>query len=278
MNARKTFLITGASSGLGRAMAHAAIAAGHRVVGTVRHEADRAALEALDPERANAWLLDVTEFTEIDTAVAHIEHRYGTIDVLVNAAGYGHEGILEESPLQEMRRQFDVNLFGTVAMIKAVLPHMRKRRHGHIINITSMAGYVGLAGIAYYTASKFALEGLTEALAKEVAHLGIKVTSVAPGSFRTDWAGRSMIRSPRTIEEYDALFSPIRRARQAKSGRQKGDPAAAASAMLALTEMETPPVHLLLGNDAIDLVVPALQARMAEIQAQAALSRSTDFT
>jgi NAD(P)-dependent dehydrogenase (short-subunit alcohol dehydrogenase family) len=278
MSAPKTFLITGASSGFGRAIARAAVAAGHRVVGTVRREADRAALEALDPERAEAVLLDVTDFAAIDDVVSKVQARHGPIDVLVNSAGYGHEGVLEESPLEEMRRQLDVNLFGAVAMIKAVLPAMRERRSGRIINITSMAGWVGLPGIAYYTASKYALEGVSEVLAREVEPFGVKVTALAPGSFRTDWAGRSMIRSERRTADYDALFDPIRQARAEKSGKQNGDPDRLAQVVLDLVAMEDPPVHLLLGSDALGLAEPALKRRLDQIRAWESVTRSTDYT
>jgi short-subunit dehydrogenase len=197
--------------------------------------------------------------------------------VLINSAGYGHEGILEESPLEELRRQLEVNLFGAIAMIKAVLPSMRKRRRGHIINITSMAGYIGLPGIAYYTASKFALEGVSAVLSKEVAPFGVKVTAVAPGSFRTDWAGRSMVRSPRSIEDYDGLFNPVRKAREEKSGKQKGDPERLAAVIMNLVTLEEAPVHLLLGSDALALVKPALNAAMDDIDTWEEVSRSTDF-
>ena len=277
MTAEKTILITGAGSGFGRAFSRAALASGHRVVGTVRREQDRDTLEALHPDRISAVMLDVTQFEAIDPAVARIEKQAGPIDVLINSAGYGHEGILEESPLEEMRRQLDVNLFGAVAMIKAVLPFMRQRRRGHIINITSMAGFVGLPGIAYYAASKFALEGVSETLAQEVAGFGIKVTAVAPGSFRTDWAGRSMIRSERSIPDYDTLFEPIRAARQDKSGKQNGDPAKAAQAVMDLIAMADPPVHLLLGSDALQLVRRHREAVSRQIEAWAEFSRSTDF-
>src|SRR5260221_818561 len=162
-------------------------------------------------------ILDVTNFAAIDPSIAKIEREIGLIDVLVNNAGYGHEGILEESPLHDMRHQFDVNVFGAVALMKAVLPTMRKRRSGHIINVTSMGGYITMPGIAYYCGSKFALEGISEALAKEVKGIGIHVTAVAPGSFRTDWAGRSMVRTSRSIADYDPLFDPIRKAREEKS-------------------------------------------------------------
>jgi NAD(P)-dependent dehydrogenase (short-subunit alcohol dehydrogenase family) len=273
----KVFLITGVSSGLGRAFAEAAVAAGHTVVGTVRRDSDIATFEAIDPERAHARVLDVTDFDAIDGAVASMLTEFGHIDVLVNNAGYGHEGVLEESPLDALRHQFDVNVFGTVAMIKAVLPHMRERRAGHIVNLSSMAGYTPLAGIAYYAGSKFAIEGITGALAKEVAPFGVKVTALAPGSFRTDWAGRSMVRSERSIADYDALFEPIRKARHDKSGRQSGDPALAAQVLLAVVAAEHPPVHLLLGEDALGLARKHLAGLSEEIDRWEILSRSTEF-
>ncbi len=187
----KLFPITGVSSGFGRAFAEAALAAGHRVAGTVRNAAGQEQFEAMAPGRAKGILLDVTDFAAIDPAIARIEADLGPIDVLINNAGYGHEGTLEESPLDEMRRQFDVNVFGAVAMTKAVLPFMRRRRAGHIINITSMGGFITMPGIAYYCGSKFALEGISEVLAKEVKDFGIKVTAVAPGSFGNG-LGRSL--------------------------------------------------------------------------------------
>lgn len=278
-NARKRiFLITGAAAGLGRAFAEAALRAGHTVVGTVRREEDRVAFEALQPERARALVLDVTHFDDIAPAVRRIEAEVGPVDVLINSAGYGHEGILEESALDELIRQFQVNVFGAVAMIKAVLPGMRQRRRGHIINITSMAGHMSMPGIAYYSGSKFALEGISEALAKEVRELGIKVTAVAPGSFRTDWAGRSMVRSERSIADYDAVFDPVRKRRQDTSGHQAGDPAKAAQVLVELVESDDPPVHLLLGQDALKLVGERLASLGEQIKAWELVSRSTDFS
>ncbi|WP_116423910.1 oxidoreductase [Pseudomonas citronellolis] len=276
MSPHKTLLITGASSGFGLALAQEALADGHRVVGTVRSEQARAALEALAPGRALGRLLDVTDFAAIEPLVAEIEKTIGPLDVLVNSAGYGHEGILEESPLAEMRRQFEVNVFGAVAMMKAVLPYMRQRRRGHILNITSMGGFITLPGIAYYCGSKFALEGISEVVGKEVEGFGIAVTAVAPGSFRTDWAGRSMVRSPRGIADYDALFDPVRQARQEKSGKQLGDPRKAARAMLEAIDSANPPAHLLLGSDALGLVRQKLEALEEEIAAWEATTRSTD--
>ncbi|OBU67334.1 short-chain dehydrogenase/reductase [Stenotrophomonas maltophilia] len=276
MTPSRLLLITGVSSGFGRALAQQALLAGHRVVGTVRNETDRQAFETLAPGQASGRLLDVTDTAAINALVADIEANIGSIDVLVNNAGYGHEGILEESTLAELRQQFEVNVFGPAALIKAVLPHMRARCRGHILNITSMGGFITMPGIAWYCGSKFALEGISEVLGKEVTPFGIHVTAVAPGSFRTDWAGRSMARAPRSIEDYDALFDPIRSAREAKSGHQPGDPVKAAQAMLKVIDSDAPPSHLLLGSDALQLVRAKLASMTGSIDAWEHLSRSTD--
>ncbi|WP_289366716.1 oxidoreductase [Pantoea stewartii] len=276
MTSAKTIFITGVSSGFGLALAKEALLAGHRVIGTVRNPDALQAFEALDAQRAFGRLLDVTDVERIAETVKEIVATVGTVDVLVNNAGYGHEGILEESSLEEMRRQFDVNVFGAVAMIKAVLPEMRQRRCGHIINITSMGGFITLPGISYYCGSKFALEGISETLGKELAPFNVKVTAVAPGSFRTDWAGRSMSRSARTLPDYDALFDPIRQARQEKSGNQPGDPVKAAQAILTLIESQSPPAHLLLGSDALTLVRQKLADLHHEIEQWESLTLSTD--
>ncbi len=275
--ASQAFLITGVNSGFGRAFAEAALAVGHRVVGTVRKPDAAAAFEQQAPGRAHAVVLDLTDFDAIAPAVATVEREIGAVDVLVNNAGYGHEGILEESPLEEMRRQFDVNVFGAVAAIQAVLPFMRQRRRGRIVNVTSMGGYITMPGIAYYCGSKFALEGISDALAKEVAPFGIKVTALAPGSFRTDWAGRSMVRTARSITDYNETFDPVRQAREEKSGKQAGDPARAAQVLLELVAADNPPTHLLLGSDALKLVREKLASQRAEIEAWEQTTRSTDF-
>ena len=276
MTSSKILLVTGVSSGFGRALAQEALAAGHKVVGTVRSAQAKREFESISAHAAWARVLDVTDFDTIDGIVTEIERSVGPIDVLVNNAGYGHEGVMEESPLSEMRRQFDVNVFGAVAMMKAVLPFMRRRRRGHILNITSMGGHITMPGIAYYCGSKFALEGISEALAKEIEPLGIAVTAVAPGSFRTDWAGRSMVRTPRSISDYDDIFNPTRQAREKKSGKQLGDPRKAARAMLAAIAADHPPRHLLLGSDALGLVRDKLSALNAEIDAWEATTVSTD--
>lgn len=273
----KTFLITGVSSGLGRAFAAAAIAAGHRVVGTVRRLGDADAFAAHASGRAFPLHLDVTDYAAVPSAVVEAERRAGPVDVLVNNAGYGHEGVLEESSIDELQRQFAANVFGPVAMIKAVLPGMRERRRGHIVNVTSMGGFITMPGISFYCGSKFALEGISEALGKEVKPFGIRVTALAPGQFRTDWAGRSMERTPRSVADYDAIMDPIRAARQGKSGNQPGDPDKAAQALLTLVAAEDPPSRLFLGKDALALVTQKLEQMRTEVAAWETLSRSTGF-
>jgi NAD(P)-dependent dehydrogenase (short-subunit alcohol dehydrogenase family) len=272
----KTLFITGVSTGFGHALAQEALAAGHRVIGTVRTQADLQAFEQLHSTHAHGVLLDVTDFDRIDSAVAEAEATHGPVDVLVNNAGYGHEGIFEESSLAEMRRQFDVNVFGAVAVTKAFVPYFRQRRAGHILNITSMGGTITLPGIAYYCGSKFALEGISDTLSKELLPFNIFVTAVAPGSFRTDWAGRSMQRTPRSIADYDASFDPVRKAREEKSGKQLGNPQKAAQAMLQVIAHVAPPAHLLLGSDALGLVREQLARTAAQIDQWEALTRSTD--
>lgn len=273
----KLWFITGVSSGFGRAIAQAALAAGDTVVGTLRKEEERIAFQALKPGRSHGVLLDVTDEAAIQPVVDQVLSDMGQIDILVNNAGYGHEGLVEESSLDDMRRQFEVNVFGAVAVTKAVLPAMRIRRSGHIINITSMGGIITLPGLGYYHASKFALEGLSDSLGKEVKNLGIHVTAVEPGSFRTDWAGRSMRRTPRSIPDYDALMNPIRERREKISGHQIGDPAKLGEAVVKLTATDHPPAHLLLGSDALKLVEEKLAAQRAEIDAWQHVTVSTDF-
>jgi NAD(P)-dependent dehydrogenase (short-subunit alcohol dehydrogenase family) len=267
MRSTRNMLITGVSSGFGRALAEEALAAGYRVVGTVRSEQAKQSFESIDSASAFGRVLDVTDFDSIDAVVSGIEASVGPLDVVVNNAGYGHEGVMEESSLADMRRQFDVNVFGAVAVMKSVLPYMRERRRGHILNITSMGGFITMPGIAYYCGSKFALEGISEVLGKELKPFGIHVTAVAPGSFRTEWAGRSMVRTPR---------DPIRKGREDKNGRQLGDPVKAARAMLSVIETDEPPAHLLLGSDALGLVREKLALLGAEFDAWEGVTRSTD--
>jgi NAD(P)-dependent dehydrogenase (short-subunit alcohol dehydrogenase family) len=244
----------------------------------VRSDADAAGFAASAPDgRALARVLDVTDDAAVLAAIDDVEATVGPIDVLVANAGYGHEGTVEESTMDELRRQFDVNVFGAVAAIKAVLPHMRARRAGHIVTITSMGGLITMPGLAFYHGSKYALEGITESLGKEVAGLGIHVTAVAPGSFRTEWAGRSMVRAQSAISDYEPVFAPLRANRLAASGNQLGDPARAAAAILTVVDAPAPPAHLVLGSDALRLVAAGRAAVDADITAWDAVSRSTDF-
>ena len=273
----KLYLITGVSTGFGRAIAEVALAEGHTVVGTVRTEDAAKAFEALG-EKAHARHLDVTDTPAIKPLIDEVEAHIGAIDVLINNAGYGSEGTFEETGLDEIRHQFNVNVFGPVALAQAVLPHMRQRRSGHIINITSMGGFITVPGLSFYHGSKFALEGIGETLGKEVAHLGIKVTNVEPGGFRTDWAGRSMTRTPRSIADYDAVMDPQRERRKAYSGKQMGDPAKLGRAVVDLVNSDNPPAHLLLGSDAFKLVGDKLIDLQEEIERNRAITLSTDVT
>ncbi|MEV6995226.1 oxidoreductase [Streptomyces sp. NPDC093228] len=273
----RTFLITGVSSGLGRAFAQGALEAGHTVAGTVRRREDGAAFEALAPGRAHARLLDVTDGDAVARAVRDVEESVGAIDVLIANAGYGLEGVFEETPLADLRAQFEVNVFGTAATVQAVLPYMRARRRGHVLAVSSMGGLASFPGVSAYCASKYAVEGLLEAVGKEVAGFGIHVTAIEPGSFRTDWAGRSMVRAPRSLPDYDELFEPIRAARQSANGRQLGDPGKAAAAVLSVLDLPNPPAHLVLGSDALRLVRAGRAAVEEDLTAWEELSRSTDF-
>jgi NAD(P)-dependent dehydrogenase (short-subunit alcohol dehydrogenase family) len=275
--ASKTFFITGVSTGLGRAFAMGALSAGHTVVGTLRKPDDIAAFEGLTPERAHGVLLDVTDDGAVFDTVADVERNFGPIDVAIANAGYGLEGIFEETPLSQLREQFDTNVFGAAATLQAVLPSMRARRRGHLMAVTSMGGLMTVPGLSAYCASKYALEGLLESIGKEVATFGIHVTAIEPGSFRTDWAGRSMVRAPQTIDDYDAVFAPIREARLDASGNQLGDPTKAAAAVLQIVDAAEPPKHLVLGSDALRLVSAGRRAVGADIATWESLSRSTDF-
>ncbi|MEW5812412.1 MAG: oxidoreductase [Actinomycetota bacterium] len=273
----RTLFVTGVSSGLGRAIATAALAEGDRVVGTVRNRDDGRAFEELSPDLAHARLLDVTDDGAVAATIADVESTVGAIDVVIANAGYGVEGIFEETPLSIMREQFATNVFGVAATLQAALPGMRARRAGHLMAITSMGGLMAVPGMSAYCASKFAVEGMLESLRKEVSAFGIHVTAVEPGSFRTDWAGRSMTRAQRCIADYDALFDPIRAARRTASGNQRGNPVKAAQAILSILDLDSPPGHLVLGSDALALIASARAAVDDDIRTWEHLSRTTDF-
>ncbi|MFN3233581.1 MAG: oxidoreductase [Alphaproteobacteria bacterium] len=259
------WLITGVSSGLGHALAEAALAQGDVVVGTARNTADIERFEALADGRAHGHLLDVTHDDAITQVVADAESQTGGIDVLVNNAGYGLVGAIEEASLEEIRQQFAVNVFGAIAVTQAVLPFMRKRRTGHVLSISSVSGLAPWAGTGVYGASKYALEGFGQNLAKEVAELGIKVTNVEPGALRTDFAGRSLVTAARQIGDYDGAARDALRTLQDATSRENGDPAKAARAILKMVAADDPPLHFLLGSDALYYAGDKLGSMQAEI-------------
>lgn len=241
------FFISGCSTGFGRELAQVAVANGATVVGTLRKQEQFAAFEALAPGKIHAVLMDVTSTEQVNSGIATTIQKFGRIDVLVNNAGYGSLGPVEAVDDAEMHRQFDVNVYGPIRLIRAVLPHMRKQRSGSILNVTSIAGLNGFPGVGVYNGSKFALEGIGEALHHEVKHLGIKVTNVEPGPFRTDWAGRSASYYGHEIEDYkDSAVKNIDSI-SGISGNQPGDPRKAAEAMYKVSQMDNPPIHLPLG-------------------------------
>lgn len=270
----KTWMITGVSGGLGREIALAALARGDVVVGTVRKPEAAAAFEAMG---GKAVVMDLTDEASVKTAVAAAEAVTGTIDVLVNNAGYGLVGAVEEASLDEVRRQFETNVFGPLAVLKAALPAMRARRAGRIINITSVSGLAVWAGTGVYCGSKWALEGLTQTLAQEVAELGILVTNVAPGGLRTAFASGSKAIVASKFEDYDGLARDAERIMAGHAGQEPGDPAKAAQAILAIADAARPPMHLLLGEDALKYAGYAAQGLAADIDAWKPLSLSIGF-
>jgi NAD(P)-dependent dehydrogenase (short-subunit alcohol dehydrogenase family) len=276
-NASPVWFITGCSTGFGRELALAVLARGWRCVATARN---KASLDDLAPEAGERLLrvsLDVTDPAQIDTAVAAAQARFGGIDVLVNNAGYGYQSSIEEGDEREIRAQFDANTFGLFAMTRAVLPGMREKKRGHVINITSVAGLAGFPGSGYYAASKHAIEGFSDALLAEAGPLGIKVTCVEPGPFRTDWAGRSLVQTPNTLADYaETAGARMKRTAQG-SGQQPGDPARAAQAMIRVTEVDKPPRHLVLGAFGVDAVSQRLRAALADIEAWRDISLGTDY-
>jgi NAD(P)-dependent dehydrogenase (short-subunit alcohol dehydrogenase family) len=274
----RTWLITAVSSGLGRALAQAALNRGDRVAGTVRTDAACRLFEQLAPGRAHAVLLDMTDRAAIHRAVTEAESLTGGIDALVNNAGYGFIGGVEEASDAEIRAQFEVNVFGAVAVIQAVLPFMRRRRAGRIVCISSVSGLVGWPSLGIYSGSKFALEGICETLAQEVAPLGLKVILVEPGGLRTDFAGRSAVHAASTIADYDATAMGIcKRTLASHAGHEPGDPNKAAAAILAAVDAESPPLRLVLGADAVRYTTDKLSTLMAEMETWKSVSLGIGF-
>jgi NAD(P)-dependent dehydrogenase (short-subunit alcohol dehydrogenase family) len=246
-----TWFITGVAGGLGKAIAAAALARGDTVAGTVRSAAQLDAFETQAPGRALGFVLDVRDEAALHAAAASIEARTGAIDVLVNNAGYGICGAVEETSLDEARAQFEVNVFGPLAAAQAVLPGMRSRRSGRIINISSVSGVATWAGTGIYCGSKHALEGIMQTLAAEVAHLNIHVVNLEPGGMRTDYAGRSLLKTARRIDDYEGAARDAERIMSGHMGHEPGDPAQVARVVLEMADIDAPPLQLLLGADAL---------------------------
>ena len=271
------WFITGCSTGLGRALAEQIVQRGWRLVATARDKGAIADIERSAPERVLALSLDVTRSEDIDAALAATREHFGRIDVLVNNAGYGYQSTVEEGEEVEIRAQFDTNVFGLFAMTRAVLPLMREQRKGNIINITSVAGLIGYPGSGYYAASKHAVEGWSDALRAEVLPLGIGVTCVEPGPFRTDWAGRSLRQTISGIADYADTAAKRLAVTKETSGAQAGDPVRAAQAMVTIAHGADAPRHLVLGAWGFNAVVERLEQRVRDISMQRDLSLSADF-
>jgi NAD(P)-dependent dehydrogenase (short-subunit alcohol dehydrogenase family) len=270
-------LITGSSTGFGRILAELLLKRGERVAVTARNPDQIQDLVSGYKDTGLALALDVTQPKQVAAAVAEAEKFFGRIDVLVNNAGYGYLAAIEEGEEDEVRAMFDANFFGLAAITKAVLPGMRARRTGHIVNITSVGGLVGNPSAGYYAATKFAVEGLSEALAKEVEPLGIRVTAIEPGPFRTDWAGRSLKLAREPISDYEETAGARKRQISERSGKQPGDPVRAAEAIIAIVDAEKPPRNLLLGKIAVDMTKEKLAGFTQAMEQWEALSLGTDF-
>jgi len=274
---KKVWFITGVSSGLGKQLAEEVLSQGQIVVGTFRKQDQVEAFNNQSPGNSFGVLMDVTSTQMIIDGVKSIYDKHGKIDVVVNNAGYGVMGSIEEVSDEEVRRQFEVNVFGVLTTIREVLPQMRKQRSGHIINVTSIAGRIGSQGLGIYNASKFALEGVGEALAAELKPLNIKVTNVEPGPFRTEWAGSSATYDNTQIEDYESTVGERIRGLQGLSGNQPGDPAKAADAIYKLAQLENPPVHLPLGKIAYEVFNKVNNGLIEELAQFEDLGKECDF-
>jgi len=273
----RVWLITGCSTGFGRALSRYVLAEGHQVSVTSRNVKDVEDIVIPYPDTALALELDVTRKAQIEVTIEETLRRFGRIDVLVNNAGIGYFGAVEESEEAEARRMFEINFFGLAAMIQQVLPVMRKQKSGHILNISSIGGLRGFPGLGFYNASKFAVEGLSEALSKEVGPLGVRVTLVEPSGFRTDWAGRSAKDSPVRIEDYEGTAGQNSATIRGYSGQQAGDPERAAKAIFQIVGYPEPPLRLLLGSAALRGARIKLEELKQDFDTWATLTCSADF-
>ena len=273
----QTWFITGASSGFGEALADYILEKGGRVAATFRKPEQAAEFTTKAAGRTFGVVCDVTNEPQVKTAVADALAHFGQLDVIVNNAGYGSMGSIEEVPAEEVHRQFDVNVFGVLHVLRAVLPQLRKQRSGHILNITSIGGLRAFPGVGVYNASKFALEGIGESLALQLAPLGIHVTNIEPSGFRTKWAGESATIANTKIDDYQATVGENIRAIEGYSGRQPGDPVRAAKAMYEVAQMEKPPLHLPLGKAAVKGARDKFAALAKELEQYAEMGDAADF-
>ncbi len=273
----RVWFITGCSTGLGRELAKLVLARGQRAVITARNGSQIEDLVEGYPESALGIALDVTQPAQIHAAVAQAEERFRRVDVLVNNAGYGYLAAVEEGEADQVRAIFETNVFGLIDMTTAVLPGMRKRGAGHILNVSSIGGLMGFAATGYYHATKFAVEGLSESLAAELGPLGIHVTIVEPGPFRTDWVGRSLLESKKVINDYAGTACARRTSSRAGSGKQPGDPVRAAEAIFAVPNEEHPPLRLLLSKLAVTMALGKLEKLRTEFEQWRAVSEGADF-
>jgi NAD(P)-dependent dehydrogenase (short-subunit alcohol dehydrogenase family) len=274
---QRVWLITGASSGFGRAIAEAALAAGDIVVAAARRPEAMADLVASAPDRVSALALDVTDSARIDAAVDEVLAEHGRVDVLVNNAGRGVIGAVEETTNDELRDLMDLHFFGPAALTRALLPQMRERGSGAVIQMSSMGGRFTFAGAGAYSATKFALEGWSEALAKEVGGFGVRVIIVEPGAFRTSFNGTGALQISQPIDAYNDLIGPVRSGMADDDGAQPGDPAKAAAAIMQALDAPEPPLRLALGNDAVDSIYGALDQAKAELGAWESVGRATTY-
>ncbi len=276
-NTDKVWLITGSSTGLGRALAQAVLERGYHLVATARQPEQLKELSDRYPDRVTTLALDVTNAQSIQQAVEAALNAYNRIDVLVNNAGYGTVGAIEEVNDDDIRRQFDTNLFGAINVTRAVLPTLREQRSGHILNISSANGISAFAGVGIYSATKFALEAISEALAQEVKPLGIKVTIIEPGSSRTNFSSRALSTLSHQINDYAQTSGKIVQRLQERDGKQPNDPAKAAAAMIQVVESDNPPLRLALGEDSVNLITQKLESMKAELEAWKDVSMNTAF-
>jgi len=273
----RTWFITGASTGFGRLLAEEVLKSGGKVVATARRFDKVADLEEKYPRNARTFALDVTDAAQIHSVVAQAVTGFSPVDVLVNNAGFGIAGAIEEATEDEFMPVYDTNVFGLIRVTQELLPHMRQRRSGHILNLSSIGGLAASPGWGYYQSTKFAVEGLTEALAAEVAPFGIHVTAIEPGPFRTDFLGRSGVEAANRIADYDATAGNARRYMSDQDGKQAGDPLRAVRAMIAVVESPNPPLRLLLGASALKRLREKLDAWQKEIAAWESTTIGADF-